>query len=295
VCFFGIGGAGVGESLEDAHTKAVIDQLDEKDEIRVVALEMLDQNSSSPISGGYWIHGGGYDTLAQIFMSTLELAIKNSLFHGNFLNYLGGSNGSMLLASAMARYNADAYFDRVVFQMGPFLPNLANACDKNSRSSFHLSTPEQVKTIHDLLSRWTFKDPAKNVCTDISNDRVSLLKTGLKKDYPNTIFHVIVGQKEETEGYGKWLLASNLEWFNAIKAKSKDRIIRPNMAHKNSYEDMRRFVKLSPDQTPDNTLEQCKFGTFEKDGAEVEFHCGCGTIEGGVLQEDGCFHKAKNQ
>lgn len=293
--FYGIGGAGMGESLEDAPSKAVMDQLDKIDQIRIVALEMLDPNASFPLAGGYWIHGGGYETLAQIFMATLELAIKKNLIHGNFTNYMGGSNGSMLLASAMARYNADTYFDRVVFQMGPFLPNLANACDKNSASSFSLSTTQQQNQIHDFLSRWLHQDPEKNVCSTPGDDRLSLLKDGLKKDYPNTIIHVIVGEKETTEGFGKWILASNQEWYNAISAKQKERILRPYMGHNNSYEDMRRFLKLAPNETPDRGMEKCKFGTFKVNNALFEYHCGCGTIPGGVLQSDGCFHKAKAQ
>ncbi len=52
------------------------------------------------------------------------------------------------------------------------------------------------------------------------------------------------------------MLASNLEWYNGIEAKSKSRLIRPNMAHNNSYEDMRRFLKLGPDDITDDTLEK---------------------------------------
>ena len=290
--FYGIGGAGMGESLDDAPSKAVMDQLDQIDQVRIVALEMLDEKPEFPLAGGYWIHGGGYETLAQIFMASFELAVKKNLIHGSFLNYMGGSNGTMLLASAMARYNADTYFDRVVFQMGPFLPSLEKACDKNSSSHFWLSTPQQVNMMQDFLSRWTYQDPAKKVCDDLKNDRLSLLKKDLKKDYPNTIIHVIMGEKEITDGFGKWILESNLEWYNAITSKSKERLLRPQMGHNNSYEDMRRFLKLAPNETPDRSLEQCQKGTFDVDGKPFEFSCGCGTVTGGVLQNDGCFHKA---
>lgn len=317
--FYGIGGAGMGESRDDAPSKAVMDQLDQIDQIRTVALEMLDEKPDFPLAGGYWIHAGGYETLAQILMATLELSVKKTLFHGNFTNYYGGSNGSMMLASAMSRYNADAYFDRAIFQMGPFLPDLKTACDKNSASSFTLSNEKQQAMTQDFLSRWMYQDPSKKVCDDLSNTRLSLLAASpkfvsagvpgvqevhaqavdklasknFKKDYPNLIIHVIMGQKESTDGFGNWILASNLEWFNAITAKAKDRLIRPNMGHNNSYEDMRRFIKLAPNENPDRTLEQCRYGTFEANGGLFEYSCGCGTVEGGVLQNDGCFHKAK--
>lgn len=248
--FYGVGGAGVDESLEDPNFKTAVNELDQIDNVRFVALEMLDENPAYPLAGGYWIHGGGYDSLAQVFMAAFELAVNKNLFHGNFLNYTGGSNGTTMISSAMARFNADSYFDRVVLHAGPFLPSLATACDKNSPSSFYRSNQAQVNTIMEFLSYWVHKEPGKKVCDDLANDKLSVLKPGLKKDYPNTIVHVVMGQKEVTEGFGHWILNSNLEWYNSITAKAKERIVRPDEGHNYSFRDMRRFLKIGPDETP---------------------------------------------
>ncbi len=195
---------------------------------------------------------------------------------------------------------------------------------QNSSSSFHLSNDKQYTEMQNFLSRWLFQDSSKKVCDSSFADSLRLpvlmsdvgrsfevVKASVnslavnggkvfvdpgpttKTNYPNTIIHVIMGQKESTDGFGNWILASNLEWYNAITAKSKERLIRPTMAHTYSYEDMRRFLKLGSNEKPDRTLEQCKTGTRESNGNQVQFSCGCGTIQDGVLQADGCFYKGK--
>lgn len=285
------GGAGMGESREDPPSKAFEDQLSELDQVRTVALEMLDENIANAFGGGYFIHKGGYKSAALVFMAALELAVSENLFQGKFLNYLGGSNGSTVAAYAMSKYNADIYFDRVVFQMGPFLPDLATACDKNSASSFYLNSGGQFQLTQDLINLWVYGDTTKSPCTSGGEDRVSILKGG-KNNFPNTHIHVIMGAREVVDGFGPWILASNLEWYNGISAKSKSRLIRPEMSHNNSYEDFRRFLKLGPDDKVDPTLDKCNKGTFSANGRPYEYSCGCGTLNGGILQPDGCFHKA---
>ena len=290
--FYGVGGNGMSDMLEDVSQKNLLNQLAEQNQIRTIMLEMLEKDEGFELGGGYWIHGGGYLTLSQIFMAVWEVVVKKGLAHGDFTNYYGGSNGTMLLASAMAKYNADVFFDRVLFGIGPFLPDLASACDPNSKASFKLNNEAQDKWVQTLLGAWNYKDQNKKVCDNIKvEDRTSILKDG-KKDYPNTIIHVVVGAKEDTEGFGPWFNASNLEWYNSITAKSKDRLIRPNIGHDNSPEDMLRILKLAPNETPDKTLEQCVTGRKEVDGKMVEFSCGCNlVIPGSVFQADGCYHK----
>lgn len=247
--FYGVGGTGTDESVvQDPKFKAEVDQLDQEDNVRFVYLLMLDKDTVNPISSGYWSHGGGYESLAQVFMAILELGIKENIFHGNFLNYTGGSNGTMMISSAMSRFNADIYFDRAVLHAGPFLPNLTTACDRSSQSNFYLSNANQVSIIEDFLSRWAFKDPAKKVCENQTPDRLSLLGKGLKNEYPNTRIHVIMGQKEVTDGFGHWILASNKEWYESIAAKSKERIVHQDIGHEYSYKDVRRLLKLGPDE-----------------------------------------------
>ena len=290
--FFGVGAHGGVDLLEELPQRTIFNQFADQNQIRTIMLEMLDKDEKIELGGGYWMYGGGYLTLSQIFVAVWEVVVNKGLVHGDFTNYYGGSNGTMLLASAMAKYNADVFFDRVLFMVGPFLPDLASACDKNSPSSFYLGNEEKFNLINTLLGLWHYKDQEKRVCDKLKvEDRTSILKGG-KKDYPNTIIHVVVGAKEDTTGFGPWFNASNLEWYNSITAKSKDRLIRPNLGHDNSYEDMLRFLKLAPNETADNTLEQCVTGKKEVNGKMVEFSCGCNAlIPGSIFQPDGCYHK----
>ncbi len=287
--FMGIGGAGMGESREDKSSRDIMDQVSALDEVRSVQFEMLDEGIKDlTMSGGYWKYAGGYKTLAQIFHAAIEKAIDARLFHGSFTNYMGGSNGSMLAASGFSLYNTDVYFDRAIFQMGPFLSDFEAACNKESASSFYLNTPDQQKTVNGLLGVWTSHDNITNVCEKGGEDRNSILAG--KKSFPNTRIHVIMGAQEVTTGFGKWILASNLEWFNKIEAKSKERIIRPNMSHNNSYEDMRRFMRLGPDEVAVDANMECNTGSFMAGAEKIGWSCGCGTPENGVVMPNGCFH-----
>lgn len=333
--FLGFGGDGNYEPINDHLQQTLFNQLDELDGMRTISLQMIDPAPPGQTQSGYWIYGGGYHNLGQIFMAAYAVAIKNNLVHGQFTNYYGGSNGSMLLASAMARYNADMFFDRVVFQAGPFLPNLKNACNKHSKSSFYRSPPEVAKFVINIMSVWSFIFPEKHdLCDPAIPDNMSLLRADSKTNYPNTIFHVVMGAKEVTDPFGQWILDSNEEWYNSIKAKSKERIVRPYVGHDTSYEDTRRFLKLAPNEIPEKGYDQCKVtkipgtnktltcgcgsskeadltpescfmfpknaakteskcttGTFTANGGQFEYSCGCGAVAGGVLQNDGCYHR----
>lgn len=300
-----VGGAGVGESRLDPPSKKFIDELDEIDHIRTIEIEFIDPPNSTNSWGGYFAHFGSYKSASLAFVSALELVLEKGLVKGSFLNYMGGSNGSTVVAYAMSHHGIDRYFDRVVFQMGPFLPDLNNACDPKSASSFYINNPEQQKSVFSLINYWNYGDAAKNVCNYLSNDRTSILKNG-KSSFPNTQLHVVIGAKEETEGFGKWILASNLEWYNGIHAKTKSRIIRPNMGHNNSYEDMRRYLKLKPnevavEETPTSACTSDSKGTFPNGQDTVEWLCrGCqqntpppSDSLGGPWMDQGnsCYHR----
>ncbi len=332
--FLGLGGDATYEPINDPLQRALFtNQLGELDGIRTVSLQMIDPPPPGQEQGGYWIYGGGYHNLGQIFMAGYALAIKHNLIQGQYTNYYGGSNGTMMLASAMARYNADIFFDRVVFQAGPFLPNLKNACNKHSKSSFYRSPLDKAKFVINIMSIWSFIFPEKyDLCDPGTPDNMSLLRADSKTNYPNTIFHVVMGAKEVTDPFGQWILDSNEEWYNSITAKSKERMVRSYVGHDTSYEDARRFLKLAPNEIPDKGYDQCKVtktgnktiscacgsnkeadltpegcfslpkdtskdassckkGTFTANGGLFEFSCGCGEVAGGVLQNDGCYHR----
>lgn len=243
-----VGGAGVGESRNDPPSKLMMDRITETDKLRYIEIEFLDAKSAAPNNwGGYFVHAGGYRAAGSAFAAVIEFVVSQQIVRGQFLNYLGGSNGSTVAAYAMSHFGIDKYFDRVVFQMGPFLPRLSSACDPNSASSFKQNTLDQQNSVRSLIGSWRYDDVNRDVCSDLSDDRISILGTSL--NFPNTHVHVIIGGLEEFNGFGKWIFNSNLEWYNSISAKSKNRIIRPEMSHQNSYKDMRRYLKLSPNET----------------------------------------------
>ncbi len=244
-----IGGDGKGQSRADPPSKQMMDELSDLDQVRVIQLSFDDIPNRAPGYGGYWTHAGGYKSSGAAFQAALQVIIEQRIVVGDFLNYLGGSNGGMIAAFAMAHYEADQYFDRVVFQMGPFLPDLRNACSDQSPSGFHLNTQDSIKFLSGLVNTWTFGDPNTSICAAGAEDRVSILKDG-KTVYPNTHIHTIMGADEVTRGFGPWILASNLEWFNAVNGKSKSRWVRPGVAHNNMYQDMRRLLKLAPHESP---------------------------------------------
>lgn len=267
--FVSHGGSGVGNSRNDPPTKYMMDLLDTQDSVRIVDLEFLDTgvgNDYSVFDSGYWKHFGGYKSSSAAWLAAFNWAKDNHLFVGDFLNYLGGSNGSMNAAYAMSHYGVDKYFDRVIFQMGPFLSSLSNACHPSSPSSFYLNDTEKVNFVFSLVNSWLYGDQAKNVCQSLGGeDRISIL--GSNTYFQNTHIHVIMGEQEKTIGFGPWMLASNLEWYNAIRAKSKERIVRFEMHHNNSYKDMRRYAKLAPNEKPvedtdciDQVISTCESG-----------------------------------
>ncbi len=311
-----VGGGGAGDSMLDLTFKTIINELDQIDEVRMIMIEFLDAPDANNAWGGYWKHFGGYKSASLAFMGSLDIILASGIIKGEFLNYMGGSNASTIAAHAMAFHGADQFFDRVIFHMGPFLPSLANACDPNSASSFYQNTPEQQKSVFSLLNAWNYGSADRHVCDNLNNDRSSI-QVGGKNIFPNTQVHVVVGAKEVTQGFGSWILTSNLEWYNNIQAKSKSRIVRPNMAHNTSFEDLRRYMRLSAGEvaaedtdvapTPSpatTTCSQDSRGTFLSGSTTIEWICrGCGqsgpppqNSAGGAwgAQGNNCYHRALN-
>ena len=270
------GGSGRGESRVDPPSKLMHDELSDLDHIRVIQIEFIDQPTATNTWGGYMSRSGGYRSAGSAFAAAIKYVVDKQIVRGSFLNYLGGSNATAIAAYAMSHLGIDQYFDRVVFQMGPFLPSLKTACDRNSKSSIFLNTPKMQEDVFNLMNAWRYGDTRRNICDDQSDDRMSMI--GQRRDFPNTHIHVIIGALEEEFGYGPWMLNSNLEWFNSVSGKSKERIIRPDLAHNNSYKDMRRFLKLPPNRVaasidPEYVDEE---GSFCKDGRVVKFNCRAG-------------------
>ncbi|MBC7743444.1 MAG: hypothetical protein H7061_14705 [Bdellovibrionaceae bacterium] len=242
-----VGGSGLGESREDAQSKQMMDELDQLDQMRTIEINFVDAPSAAPPWGGYFKYAGGYYSAGAALTSAVKFIFEKQINRGGFVNYLGGSNAGTVAAYAMAHFGMDRYFDRVVFQMGPFLPSLTSACNPTTASSFSINTYDQQVQVATLINTWTFGDAGKSVCQHSTPDRISSLENG-KKVYPKTHIHTIIGADEPTRGFGPWIVASNLEWFNGVTGKSKMRITREGMAHNNSYVDMRRFLRLGPNE-----------------------------------------------
>ncbi len=77
--FLGLGGDATYEPINDPLQRALFtNQLGELDGIRTVSLQMIDPPPPGQEQGGYWIYGGGYHNLGQIFMAAYAVAIKNN-------------------------------------------------------------------------------------------------------------------------------------------------------------------------------------------------------------------------
>ena len=135
--FIAIGGSGGGatQTREDPPSKYFIDKLTTVDQLRVIEVEFIDTPVNSNYWGGYFVHAGGYKSASLAFDAVVKLIVDKQIVRGQFLNYLGGSNASMIAAYSMSYFGTDKYFDRVVLQMGPFLANLRHSCSPSSADS----------------------------------------------------------------------------------------------------------------------------------------------------------------
>ncbi len=264
----GSGGTSAGKLLADPPHRLIHDRLDAEDQVRSIFIEFVDDatDPNEPFSGGIWANAGGYASAGRAFNDTVRYVIDQKITRGTFLNYSGASNGSMLMAHAMSHFALDQYFSRVLLQMGPSMPSLAEACDRSNPASIYAAnTPDQQAFLFRLFNLWSSGLKRTSICADIGNDRMSIL--GARRSYPGTHVHVIMGGLEGKVGLGNFGPRSNLIWMNRISAKSKMRIDRPDMAHNYPYSDMRRFLRLGPDDQPqadkdciDNVREVCENG-----------------------------------
>ncbi|MCM2282800.1 MAG: hypothetical protein NDI61_13250 [Bdellovibrionaceae bacterium] len=209
--------------------RAIQDRLDRESGVRSVEVIFSDPVlPTNPNSGGYWKYPRGYYSAASAYFAALQFVATQGLKRGLFLNHIGVSNGTMVAAYALSNLNAGQYLDRVIFSAGPFLSDVSLACRADHYASFNQS-PTQFSYIKSLLNYWSSGDAAKDICS-LAPDRSSLLKLGNKR-FPKTAVHVFMGAKEDPEGFGPWILNSNVEWFSAIEAPEKSREVVSTMGH----------------------------------------------------------------
>jgi hypothetical protein len=279
-------GNGRNDIREDSNLRAVEDYLSQLDQVRSVEFEFTDFSGASIYSGGLFHYGGGFQVGAQALMATIELAINKNIFQGNFLNFLGLSESASVMGYAMAKLNADIYFDRVVLQNSPVFPDFPKISDVKTIPNLSTGNGDQPRWFQRyILNNWANGEvyATASIASIYPGDTFSLLKGGGKTNYPNTNVNIIMGSKDDNYSWGLWVLPSNLDWYDSIQAKSKSRIVRDIIGHLPSYEDYRRYLKLGPDDKVETALESCT--------RSAQNSCGCGTVADALLQADGCFTK----
>lgn len=241
------------------------DDFDRNKNIRSVEIDFTDAPKTTGNSGGYWSHGGGYYSAAQAYMAAVAYVVAN-LKSGAFLNHVGGSNGTMVAAYSLSHFGAGQYVDRFILHAGPFLPDLQEACDTNHFASFSKS-PSMYQNIIEIMGTWTYLDASKNVCADSSVNtinRLSVLKNSVKS-YPQNGIHVVMGEKEKTEGFGDWILQSNFSWYSQIEAAEKTREVISSIGHEMYWLSVASFASR-PKPSPMGAAPSLTFSTT-RDGA----------------------------
>ncbi len=224
----------------------VEDYFDRTLKIRSVEIDFLDAPLSNSTSGGYWSHGGGYYSAALAYMEAVAYITAN-LKVGQFLNHVGGSNGTMVAAYALSHFDAGSFVDRFILHAGPFLPNLVEACNPNHFASFSLS-PSMLGVISNSMGLWAYRDGNRNPCSSSDmNARMSVL-AGAKSSYPNNGIHVVMGEKEKVDGFGAWIIESNYHWYSQIEAGEKTYQILSTIGHEMHWPSVKTYAAMGKPQ-----------------------------------------------
>lgn len=279
-----LGNNGRGKWREFPDTIPVQEDFDRNKKIRSVEIDFSQAPKISINDGGYWTHGGGYYSSAQAYMAAVAYVTAN-LKSGAFLNHVGGSNGTMVAAYSLSHFGAGEYVDRFIFHAGPFLPSLPEACDTTHFASFSIS-PRVFGTIKSFLGIWAALDPNIDVCASSSApaiNRLSLLKDAVKS-YPKNGIHVVMGAKEKDEGFGEWILESNLSWYSQIEAAEKTREVLTTIGHEMYWPAVANFASR-PKPAPMGAAPTLTFSTT-RDGAAVTRVPASATVYGVIRNID---------
>lgn len=243
------------------------DDFDTRLKIRSVEIEFLDDPKTGGGGGGYWAHGGGYYSAASAYMEAVKYVAAN-LKVGAFMNHVGGSNGTMVAAYALSHFNVGSLIDRFVLHAGPFLSNLEDACDPSHFASFSKS-PGMFTTIKSFLGTWSYRDPNRDVCGNSDMVYRNSVLNGAKNVYPRNGLHVVMGAKEATEGFGNWILESNLQWHSQVQAAEKTRSVFSNLGHEMHWDSVRAYAHL-PKPSPMGAAPTLTFSTVENGPSVVQ-------------------------
>lgn len=237
-----LGGQGSGKWRSYPGAVAIEDSFDRTQSIRSVEVDFVDEAATEGASGGYWIHGGGYYSAALAYMEVIAY-ISANLKVGAFMNHVGGSNGTMVAAYVLSHFDAGSFVDRFILHAGPFLPNLAEACDPNHFASFSRS-PAMLGVIMGFIGSWAYKDSKKNPCSDPAmKGRMSVL-AGAKNSYPNNGLHVVMGEKEKVDGFGPWIIESNYHWYSQVEAAEKTYQILSSIGHEMEWGAVQTYASM---------------------------------------------------
>lgn len=228
----------------DARAAAIQDEWRNQG-IRSVELQFIDGITSSggnDLNTGYWRHAGGYQRSSAAYFEALKF-VHQYLRQGSFLNHIGGSNGTMVAAYALAYYSADQYLNRVIFHAGPFLPDMRKACSPRHFASFDRSSDVKA-IIYNFLSHWIFGGPGRDPCQDLNTS--SILGLGARHIYPSLAIHSMMGEKEMGNGFGAWIIHSHESWFHQVVAAEKTYLYNRNLGHEMDWDEIRRHGIKSP-------------------------------------------------
>ena len=174
---------------------------------------------------GYWQAPAlGYVGAGQLVTTILRELRALGVVDGDFVNYIGGSNGTTIGAAGLARAGLADLVSRVVFLSGPFLSSARAACTDASSAEYMdmLRVPQLVDTWNDLPGTCAGQIP------DAVLDTRSVLGAGAQSSYPDLHVHVVLGDLDE---YGPWVLRANELWLHNIVAGEETRHVIAGLDH----------------------------------------------------------------
>jgi len=252
-----LGGNGFGNFRTEYGAKDSQDFLDRYEAMRSIEIVFVDtyngQKVNSPYGGGYWKVQTGYKDPAEAYTKALEFLIASGIANGEWITHIGGSNGTMLAAYALAYHGAERYLARVIFNAGPFGGDMGRSClDPDYHAYIGLSESQEagIRGLVDFWNGWFVEKYCTNQISPPGNlfAERSLLGTGAVRQYPKLAVHVIMGEKD---GYDSWIIASSKDWYSNIEAAEKTFDLIPGLGHEMEYDLTTQLARRPPSGSAD--------------------------------------------
>ena len=283
------GNQGEGQFRSRLNAETVQDRLAQLDGIRSVEVEFSGAD-------GYWGPPAlGYPAAGGLYAAVLLELKRRGLVRGGWTTHFGSSNGTMLGAAALAHHGLIQQVQRVVFDSGPFLADMAPECTDPAHWLY--IGPVEARRLIDSWNGWADRGVCENGLSDPEPgyDLRSLLGTGAEHAYPQLSVNVLLGELEE---FTSWLLRSNRNWYQQISAEQKTRHIIAGVGHgvmgvadrptgartQHAIDLVYQYLRLRPGQQlgPKPQLTFSDSAQKAEDGASVERFALEQTIYGSV-------------